>query len=408
MGNILTILKSYTTTGSLDCTDVADGSYTPLRFTKLTRSGKFKDVLSDDFPKLQSAKLYNVIIEDYEVWGDSGASTFNFTPNFKITFSNDPSNSIYDYTYTIAADPFTPPYGDAYLQPGFIELTIKEFYDVTYECQCSTYHNYEVEWSTNCESCTGYAYCKDCNAEVKETLSINYINSFGDDCTTKTGTHPAYFLTEPFRTYYGNVGFPTCGIRHDISSNHSFVEWTDNGDGTETSKCKYCKVTKIRQKETSDEDITVLDLVIAKKLVSNINQSITLATKNTHTDGKNIGVHLNYLDVVKLNNPTNIISGQTLFGIDGKNTGNDPENQSGIVIHDSNGTFIYPFYGNELTQFSVTITETKITFSNNKEHVNNDPNKSESIQACNGAANMINLGPLENNMIYEYRIIYSS
>jgi hypothetical protein len=110
-------------------------------------------------------------------------------------------------------------------------------------------------------------------------------------------------------------------------------------------------------------------LIVPNKLFENAYGNLTLITENTQTD-KNIAVHMSYLDVVKLNNPSNIKSGKTLFGITGTNTGSEPDKQAAVVIHDGYNTNIYPFYGNNsyLQNITWSVNSDKIAFSDGQVH----------------------------------------
>lgn len=116
----------------------------------------------------------------------------------------------------------------------------------------------------------------------------------------------------------------------------------------------------------SNSVIYELAYVMTQAALSDAGNGITLATENTMAN-QNIGVHLNYLDIIKLNNPTNIKSGETLFGISGTySADNERLTQAGVVIHDGYTTSIYPFYG-DLTS-SWTLSNSTLTFSDGRKY----------------------------------------
>jgi hypothetical protein len=184
---------------------------------------------------------------------------------------------------------------------------------------------------------------------------------------------------------------------------------------TEVRVCNTCSTPEYRDKQ--NEVVVITDLIVAKAPFRNINTGLTLATANTQTS-KNIGIHLNYLDIVKLNNPTNIKNGRTLFGITGTNTESTPTPQAGVVIHDGDSTTICPFYGSvsALNAITWTVSDTGVDFSDGQVYtfkggpegafVHGLSTKDDNTVDTDGLTINSSGGVLRADQVLEYWVVY--
>jgi len=202
----------------------------------------------------------------------------------------------------------------------------------------------EYEWSDNNTKCTAFERCS-YGCGTKLSLETGTVSGEYIEPSCKNGGYFKY--TAQFQNYSDTTKEVSDGTS---TTGHNWSDWRDIANNRQSRECNICGQTETRDAPvTSPENI-----IIANKLFSDANNGLTLATENTQTD-KYIGVHMNYLDIVKLNNQTNIVSGSSLFGITGTNNGT-PIPQAGIVIHDGDSTTVYPFYGTETTLNKIALT----------------------------------------------------